>query len=902
MRKRDRIQNRVRTLFAPEATRPSSSPAHPARLVALPLGQQTASPSASLPPSSPGVATPSGVASASVTPQGLVLEKALAKTLKELPESETAAFVQASKSIDERALLSKVHAYDVAHKDNSSFRPQAERLVKFLGLLNRFMGGVAIGIQASPEISSLVVGAVRLVIDLALDFTTFFSRLAELICTFGDYLGPLAEYAQAADIALVEKTVVNAYANILTFGWKARRVFVDTNGNQRKWTSVRVFMRQHWETFESEYVSIKIDLQHHLDVLLHSVQVLHFNASREVEQARRREEERKERSAFLSWVSNIDFEKTHQDTYAKKHAGTCDWLVRESKYQQWFSNSVSSLLWCHGKPGIGKSVLASNVIEDITTKVELQQDTAICFAYYNYQNTQLSDISQIVAALIKQLCRKKDHIPHDLLQLKHDALSPSLVGTQDRFTSLIEDWRQVYVVFDALDECLETEREAILGFITGIVTAPTSCNVKVLVTSRKEMDIAKAFEDKRIPTIQVLAENVAMDIETFARSQVEKLRAGEHGKTLYVTNDKLTERIIQTLAMKAEGMFLWVNLQLDNLCQASKARKDQIVEDALDTLPRGLPDTYVRILERIEEQPLYMRDLAMKCLAWMIYARRPLGTHELQYALAVSERCTDLHDLQFDSPQVILEACANLLEEGNGTIRPIHYTVQEFLTTTAQGLSQQAIRAQLLHSESVHARLSLVCLTYMHLVAFSEPAEDALDLAYRLIDNTFAGYSYQNFDYHISRCDGIPPNVMGQLENLFQHESSYLASVLQIKVLRDGHDHDTVLQHFNRIQFPVSASTMIYSTSLYNIPNIRERWLGSTTPKYALQLAATTGLASAIIQLLDEGHNVNEKDESGSTSLYHACFNNELEIIKILIEKGANINAQGGYFGNALQA
>ena len=292
----------------------------------------------------------------------------------------------------------------------------------------------------------------------------------------------------------------------------------------------------------------------------------------------------------------------------------------------------------------------------------------------------------------------------------------------------------------------------------------------------------------------------------------------------------------------------------------------------------------------------------MKCLAWMIYARRPLGTHELQYALAVSERCTDLHDLQFDSPQVILEACANLLEEGNGTIRPIHYTVQEFLTTTAQGLSQQAIRAQLLHSESVHARLSLVCLTYMHLVAFSEPAEDALDLAYRLIDNTFAGYSYQNFDYHISRCDGIPPNVMGQLENLFQHESSYLASVLQIKVLRDGHDHDTVLQHFNRIQFPVSASTMIYSTSLYNIPNIRERWLGSTTPKYALQLAATTGLASAIIQLLDEGHNVNEKDESGSTSLYHACFNNELEIIKILIEKGANINAQGGYFGNALQA
>jgi len=196
----------------------------------------------------------------------------------------------------------------------------------------------------------------------------------------------------------------------------------------------------------------------------------------------------------------------------------------------------------------------SNVIEDITTRVGLQEDTAICFAYYNYQNTQLSEISQIITALIKQLCRKKDHIPHDLLQLKHDALPPSLVGTQNRFISLVEDWRQVYVVFDALDECLEREREAILRFITGIVTAPTPCSIKVLVTSRKETDITKAFEDKGIPTIQVLAKNVATDIETFARSQVEKLRAGEHGKTLYVTSDRLIEKIIQILAIKAEGM------------------------------------------------------------------------------------------------------------------------------------------------------------------------------------------------------------------------------------------------------------------------------------------------------------------------------------------------------------
>jgi hypothetical protein len=141
-----------------------------------------------------------------------------------------------------------------------------------------------------------------------------------------------------------------------------------------------------------------------------------------------------------------------------------------------------------------------------------------------------------------------------LLKIKHDALPPSLVGTQEMFVSLVKDLSQVCIVFDALDECPERERKDIISFITSIVTAQVSCRIKVFVTSRRESDILKAFEDKHIPTIQIRAENVAADIETFARSQVEKLRAGEHGKTLNITSDDLKERIVLTLSAKADGM------------------------------------------------------------------------------------------------------------------------------------------------------------------------------------------------------------------------------------------------------------------------------------------------------------------------------------------------------------
>jgi hypothetical protein len=57
----------------------------------------------------------------------------------------------------------------------------------------------------------------------------------------------------------------------------------------------------------------------------------------------------KERSSFLAWVSDIDFETVHQNIYAKKHDNTGDWLVMEPKYQQWLNSPASSLLWCHGK-------------------------------------------------------------------------------------------------------------------------------------------------------------------------------------------------------------------------------------------------------------------------------------------------------------------------------------------------------------------------------------------------------------------------------------------------------------------------------------------------------------------------------------------------------------------------
>jgi len=74
------------------------------------------------------------------------------------------------------------------------------------------------------------------------------------------------------------------------------------------------------------------------------------------------------------------------------------------------------------------------------------------------------------------------------------------------------------------------------------------------------------------------------------------------------------------------------------------------------------------------------------------------------------------------------------------------------------------------------------------------------------------------------------------------------------------------------MQFFVSASTIVYSTGLYNIPKVRQRWLEDILLVYALHLASSIGLVIAVGRLLDAGYNINKRNKSGGTPLYFAYF------------------------------
>lgn len=258
--------------------------------------------------------------------------------------------------------------------------------------------------------------------------------------------------------------------------------------------------------------------------------------------------------------------------------------------------------------------------------------------------------------------------------------------------------------------------------------------------------------------------------------------------------------------------FLWVNLQLDSLCRVSQARKDRLIEEALHTLPRGLDETYTRILSQIDSQEKHMKDLAFRCFMWVLYSKTALSTEELQHAVAITDTCKRREDIELDDIDVILEACANLFVL-DGNIRPIHYSVQEFFTNPPAGVLQKSCLNQIGEPDFVHTRLASACLHYLQLDSLrSGPCQDEGKLYTRVVDAVpLSWYAAATFDYHLQLCENISEEVCHLIDTFLHQDSPLLASVVQLRRLSERY---SAFSDFDPVNFPITASTVLYATGL----------------------------------------------------------------------------------------
>ena len=156
--------------------------------------------------------------------------------------------------------------------------------------------------------------------------------------------------------------------------------------------------------------------------------------------------------------------------------------------------------------------------------------------------------------VIKQLSRRMDELPVELETLydKHyrNASNPRYQELQKVLIRISECFEKVFFVLDALDECSKGQRDEIFEIFSDIVSPDnaTCGNFKIFVTSRKELDIQRAFE--KFAVVEIEAKKVNKDIKSYVTSQLNQYTKDG---TLDIS-DSLKSKIITALVDKSGGM------------------------------------------------------------------------------------------------------------------------------------------------------------------------------------------------------------------------------------------------------------------------------------------------------------------------------------------------------------
>lgn len=377
-------------------------------------------------------------------------------------------------------------------------------------------------------------------------------------------------------------------------------------------------------------------------------------------------------------LNAIDYEAKHRRLQNLRHAGTGEWLFRQTEYITWGLPDKSASLGCHGIPGCGKSILASNIVDTLTgvgsTRISSASDVIYYYCDYADQRSLLFD--RILGSLLKQLFLKgqiPEHVESKLLQLfSLGSQSPPDIALANILCSSVALLDDIYIIFDGLDECDKAVSRAVLKTFKQLAASrPT--NVKVLVTCVVEGSIAHELNDFAYVLLSPSA--TSADIKAFVDSSVRlKIDSGE----LKIRNPRLGQDIISELVLKANGLFLWVYFQLKDLCNASS---DFEIRTILKNLPMGLGETYKRILIKISQSPSGAR-LARKMFEWATVAKRPLHIEEFKEAVAFDQSDKSWNEDKIPHEDRMFEACRGLIikDTEDQTVRFAHHTVPQYLT------------------------------------------------------------------------------------------------------------------------------------------------------------------------------------------------------------------------------
>ena len=463
----------------------------------------------------------------------------------------------------------------------------------------------------------------------------------------------------------------------------------------------------------------------------------------------------------------------------KAHKRTFDWMLGEQEevsvpptnFRHWLQFG-DGIYWIGGKAGSGKSTLLKFLVDHPTTSADLQRwagpeakTIMVSWFFWNAGSPMQRSREGLFQSLLFQILRRCPYlIPTVCSQrwdddgMYGDKSDPwTLDELEDAFDVLAQQILlsvKFCMFIDGLDEYDGLPNE-LIRILERVVK---SDSIKLCVSSRPWNEFLDAFADGHCAGDIRLERYTKKDVERFVRDILEKDKSFTNAER----RDSRYRIFIDQIIERAKGVFLWVYLVVNELLKGLGERNRlEDLQRKLDTTPETLDEYFQRIFDRIDKAD---RSESAKSFLVTAHAVQPLSVTgyyflqkedlESEYALrAPIGHITALSTYKIRSEIMdrVNFLCKDLLEVNEVTrdglldyqVDFVHRTVKDFLMT--KDMHQQLVQratSDLTSDWDAHETLCAIALACTKTLKLSNGIRRGLNILFTLVDE-FMFYAHE---------------------------------------------------------------------------------------------------------------------------------------------------------------
>ncbi|KAI1328541.1 hypothetical protein F5Y16DRAFT_150403 [Xylariaceae sp. FL0255] len=597
------------------------------------------------------------------------------------------------------------------------------RVFTVLQSVQQFCTVVDTFVSSNPRIAALVWGSVRLTMQIVLNYTSYYEAVCDLFMQFGHLCPLFAEYATLYQSSKsLQKALSEFQASIVRCCEHVVRAI------QRPWHNQ--LLTAFYKSFDQEFRLDKEDIQRCSDKVQNAIGLA--QAHIEIQERAAASQSRKFLSVFASRADAnaaelrelvllrekraatrrkqrlLDSfcshrpEKLLKQNQRKRFRNTASWIFQSSEFREWIDSNGSPLLWCSGKIGSGKSVLAASVVDYLlVTKGPPDHSMSYFFIDFGDRNTLKIEtfLRSIIRQRLPQATKISDETESELRNLQEDDDLPSMTAFIGK---LMDPSETAFLIIDGLDEYEDPSRAELLQELTNLLGS--SANTKLFLSGRESLtqEIERFFKSFNQVSTKTGAQR---DMADYVKGTIQKkLDLGE----LNVGDPELVSEVETALIEGSDGMFLWVFFQVLEICEQSC---DEDIRKTIAHLPKDLKDTFQRIINRISSKS--SKKMTRKIFQWVAASARPLTLGELREAIAVEvNQEYSMPERLCNNVNTIVQVCENLIyvDEEDHSVSFAHHTIKQFLLQKPVGSNSDGLFINLGEAD---VYLGEICVTYL---------------------------------------------------------------------------------------------------------------------------------------------------------------------------------------------